>query len=326
MTTEGKHAIQTIVEDVHARHHNDASGEVATYIPELGNADPEHFGICLASVDGQIFEAGDTRVPFTIQSISKAFVFAMALEEHGRDEVLRHVGVEPSGDAFNSIVLDEMTGRPFNPMVNAGAIATTALIGGASTESRFEHLRHTFSLAAGRELQRDEAVFESERLTGHRNRAIAHLMLNFGMIPDRVDEILDLYFSQCALLVTAHDLALMGATIANLGTNPLTGEYVFGVEVAKDVLSVMFTCGMYDFSGEWAFRVGMPAKSGVAGGVLGVVNRQVGLGTYSPRLDARGNSARGIKACIEIADDLGLHAFDFLNVGSSFLRTLVKHE
>jgi glutaminase len=319
-----QHEIQNLVNAVHARYLEDHSGEVATYIPELGKADPRHFGICLATVDGQVFDAGDTSQLFTIQSISKAFVFAMAIEEHGLEEVLRHVGVEPSGDAFNSIMLDEVTMRPFNPMVNAGAIATTALIGGATPEARFENLRRTFSRAAGRELERDDAVFESERLTGHRNRAIAHLMLNFGMIPDRVDEILDLYFSQCSLLVNAHDLALMGATLANLGINPVTGEHVFDVASVKYVLAVMLTCGMYDFSGEWAFRVGVPAKSGVAGGVLAVVNRQLGLGLYSPRLDSRGNSVRGFKACIEIADDLGLHAFDFLNVGSAFLQGMIK--
>jgi glutaminase len=307
------------VHDIHSVEHG---GEVATYIPELGNANPDEFGICLTSVSGQTFEVGATATAFTIQSISKPLLFAMALDEHGRDAVLRKVGVEPTGEAFNAIVLDEATNRPFNPMVNAGAIATCALIGGANTAERWQRVLDTFSRAAGRTLRRDDIVYESERATGHRNRAMAHLMLNFGMIPDRVDDILDLYFSQCSVLVTVRDLAIMGATLANLGTNPITGEEVFGIDAVRDTLSVMLTCGMYDYSGEWVFRVGVPAKSGVSGGVLGVVNRQLGMGLYSPRLDHRGNSVRGVRACVDIAAELGLHAFDFLNHGSAFLQSL----
>lgn len=318
------HPIQHLLERVHARYRDDRAGEVASGIPGLAQADPAHFGIAVATVDGQVFEVGDTRAPFTLQAISKVFVYAMALEEHGREAVLRRVGVQPSGEAFSAIVLDEATGRPCNPMVDAGAIATSALIGGASAAERFVRVLRKLGAAAGRELARDDAVYASARLTGHRYRAIAHLMLNSGLIPDAVDDILELYFSQCAILVTARDLALMGATLANLGTHPVTGEEVFPMAAVRDVLSVMFTCGMYDFSGEWAFRAGMPAKSGVAGGVLACVNRQLGMGLYSPRLDARGNSARGIRACVDIAEDLGLHAFDFLNVGSTFLQSRVS--
>jgi glutaminase len=315
--------IDALLDELHARYKDVDEGAVATYIPELGKADPNLFGLAVASVDGKVFEAGDARTEFTIQSISKPFVYAMALTEHGRDSVYRRVGVEPSGDAFNSIVLDQKTNRPFNAMVNAGAIATAALIPGATLAERSEAQLALFSAAAGRRLTIDASVYRSERDTGHRNRAIAWLMLNFGMIEGVVDDILDLYFQQCSILVNARDLAIMGATMANVGINPVTGENVFDMECIQDVLSVMFTCGMYDYSGEWAFRVGMPAKSGVAGGILAVVNRQLGIGTYSPRLDARGNSVRGIAVCKDLSEELGLHAFNFMNHGSNFLKSML---
>ena len=270
-------------------------GSVASYIPELGHANPAHFGACVVSVDGQCFEVGDCDVEFTIQSISKPFVYAMALTEHGRVKVCQRVGVEPSGDAFNSIVLDQKTNRPFNAMVNAGAIGAASLIPGSSVAERSETQLAVFSAAAGRRLRIDDKVYQSESETGHRNRAIAWLMKNCGSIDGDVDEILSLYFQQCSILVTTRDLAMMGATLANMGINPVTGQDVFEMAAIQDVLSVMFTCGMYDFSGEWAFRVGVPAKSGVSGGILGVVNRQLGIATYSPKIDNRGNSVRGVR-------------------------------
>ena len=165
----------------------------------------------------------------------------------------------------------------------------------------------------------DQAVYESERRTGHRNRAIANLLLNFGLVPEDVEAALDVYFRQCSILVTCRDLAVMGGTLANMGRNPVNDAGVFDIHTVKDMLSIMFTCGMYDYSGQWAYRVGIPAKSGVAGGVLAVVNRQIGIATYSPRLDSHGNSRRGIEACVELASRLGLHVFDCLNVGSTFL-------
>ena len=179
--------------------------------------------------------------------------------------MLRHVGVEPSGDAFNSIELQTGTNRPHNPMVNAGAITVTALLHRLHGAATFEHLLDRFSAVAGRHARRSiEAVYESERRTGHRNRAIAHLLLNFGVVHDEAEAALDVYFKQCSILVTCRDLAMMGATLANMGRNPLTGESAFDIRGVKDMLSVMFTCGMYDYSGQWAYRVGVPAKSGVA--------------------------------------------------------------
>src|SRR5262249_4643262 len=175
----------------------------------------------------------------------------------------------------------------------------------------------------GRQLITDEAVYSSEASTGHRNRAIAYLLLNFGMVHDLAEQALDLYFKQCSILVTCRDLAVMAATMSNMGRNPLTGELVFDHRCVKDVLSIMFTCGMYDFSGHWAYQVGIPAKSGVSGGVMAVVNRQLGIATYSPLLDRHGNSVRGIGVCAELAARLGLHAFDLMNSGSAFLDTVL---
>jgi glutaminase len=315
--------LQELIEELHGKYAPRTDGEVATYIPELGKANPEDFGICVVTSDGRVFETGDSDRLFTIQSISKPFTYGMALEAHGQEKVSCHVGVEPSGDAFNSIELEKGTNRPFNPMINAGAITVSALLYEHYGDDALEQLLARFSAAAGRSLSVDEAVYASESRTGHRNRAIAHLLLNFGMVGEKVEPALDLYFKQCSILVNCHDLAVMGATLANLGKNPITGEEVYDIDRVKDMLSIMLTCGMYDYSGQWAYKVGVPAKSGVAGGVMAVVNRQLGIATYSPRLDARGNSYRGIEVCVDLAKESGLHAFDCMNVGSSYLRAML---
>ena len=318
-----KHELQVVIEELHERYKPLDEGQVATYIPELGKADPEAFGIALMSSEGQVFQAGDCDVPFTIQSVSKPFTFGLAIEAYGTDWVARHVGVEPSGDAFNAIELQNGTNRPFNPMVNSGAITVTALLHKKYGDETFDIVLDRLSQAAGHSLDVDESVFESERRTGHRNRAIAHLLLNFGMVHDQAEEALDVYFRQCSILVTCRDLAAMAATLSNMGRYPIGDEKLFDLKSTRAMLAIMFTCGMYDYSGEWAYRVGVPAKSGVAGGVMAVVNRQLGIATYSPRLDPRGNSRRGIEVCIELASRFGLHAFDCLNVGSSFLSTIL---
>jgi glutaminase len=297
------------LQEIHARYKSDFSGKVASYIPELVKADPSSFGMALASADGQVYEVGDARRLFTIQSISKPFVYALALEDHGVDFVLRKVGVEPTGEAFNSVVFDERRNRPFNPMVNAGAIATTALVKGEGHEERLARLLDKFGAFAGRPVEIDRAVFLSERATGHRNRAIGYLELNFGMIDKRVDEHLDLYFEQCSILVSARDLAVMAATLAHNGVNPLTGKRALDARYVQHVLSVMHSCGMYDYAGEWSYRVGLPAKSGVGGGILAVLPGQFGLGAYSPLLDEQGNSCRGIRVCEELSEQFKLHMF-----------------
>jgi glutaminase len=317
-----EHRLQELIDQLHAKHVPLSAGQVATYIPELAKADPADFGIAIATADGRLFSVGDCDRPFTIQSISKPFTFGMALEELGEETVSRFVGVEPSGDAFNSIWLHGGTNRPYNPMVNTGAIAVTALLHRRYGDHTFDRVLERFSAMAGRRLSMDEAVYDSERRTGHRNRAIAHLLLNFDLVHEQAEAALDVYFKQCSILVTTRDLATMAATLANMGRNPITGEHaLLDMASIKDVLSVMFTCGMYDYSGQWAYRVGVPAKSGVSGGVMAVVNRQLGVASYSPRLDPQGNSVRGIEVCVDMAKRLGLHVFDCLNVGSSFLSS-----
>ena len=315
--------IQDILEGIYEKYLNVDDGAVATYIPELGKANPNDFGICLVTVDGHIFRAGDWNKEFTIQSMCKPLAFQMALEQFGVAETLKYVGVEPSGDAFNSIELDSKTTRPFNPMINAGAIAIASLIKKSPVEAGVQAYVDRMSEAAGRDLRIDWNVMQSETLTGNRNRAIAYLMRNFGIIDEQVTESLHQYFAQCSTLVTCQDMAMMAATLANMGTNPVTGKFVFEFQYIKYVLTVMLTCGLYDYAGAWAYEVGLPAKSGVGGGIFGVVNRQLGISVYSPKLDAQGNSVRGILVCKELANHFGLHAFEFTNVGSSFMQWLL---
>ena len=284
-------------------------GKVATYIPELGRADPAAFSISVATVDGRVYSVGDAGLQVTIQSVSKPFMYGAALQTHGREAVLRRVGVEPTGETFNSIVLDEVNNRPFNPMVNAGAIAVADLFPGATPEVRAEDMVTWFGRFAGRQLEIDDSVFRSEHETGHRNRAITWMMLNSGMIDQDPDEVLDLYFRQCSVLVSSADLAVMAATLAAHGRNPVTGDQVLEPDNVRDVLSVMATCGMYDYAGQWTFDVGLPAKSGVSGMIMAVIPGQAGIAVYSPRLDAVGNSVRGIEVCKRIARDFALHGF-----------------
>ncbi len=290
----------------HADYLAENSGALASYIPELTKANPAHFGISLATIDGHVYEIGDSDVSFTIQSISKAFVFALALDLLGAERVETAIGVEPSGDAFNSIRLTA-DNRPFNPMVNAGAIACTGLIYSAEGDRTFSCILDALSRFAGRDLDVDELVFASERATGDRNRAIAWLLRNYSVIGSEVDEVLNAYFRQCSVLVTARDLAIMAATLANRGINPITDIQVVTPSAVARTLSVMTSSGMYDYAGEWTYRVGMPAKSGVGGGIVAALPSQLGLGTYSPLLDSHGNSVRGLKVCEALSSHFDLH-------------------
>ena len=242
--------IERYLQDLHGRYAAAQDGQVADYIPELAKADRNWFGICIATRDGHVYEVGDTRQDFTIQSISKALTYGLALEDRGEDFILSRVGVEPSGEAFNAISLKPETGAPFNPMINAGAIATCGQILATSEQTRIQRILAYLSACAGRRLDVDTAVYQSESETGHRNRAIGWMLRNFGILNEEPTEILETYFQQCAIRVNCRDLAVMGATLANQGRNPLTREHAMDPEVIDNVLSVMSTCGMYDFSGE----------------------------------------------------------------------------
>jgi glutaminase len=302
--------LRELLQEMYAKHVGNTDGRVASYIPELANADPSSFAIVIATTNGQIFEVGDSKKMFTIQSISKPFTYGLALDDHGLDHVLSKVGVEPTGEAFNAIVLDEQSNRPFNPMVNAGAIATADLIKGKDFPDRVKRLLAMFRRYASRDIHVDNSVFMSERMTGHRNRAIGHLMLNFGMVGPQIEESLELYFQQCSILVNCLDLAVMGSTLANAGINPQTGERAIQAEYVKYLLSIMLSCGMYDYAGEWAYRVGIPAKSGVSGGIVGVVPGHFGIAVYSPALDQKGNSVRGIEVFKDLSQRFGMHVFE----------------
>jgi glutaminase len=306
-TTRPASPIQDYLEELHARFSELRSGQVASYIPELEKADPDWFGIAIATVDGQVYEVGASRQQFTIQSISKPLVYGIALEDHGVEAVRRKVGVEPSGDAFNAISLEPHTGRPMNPMINAGAIATASMVRGESPEARLGRVVGAISAYAGRPLALDEAVFESERRTGHRNRAIGHMLRNYEILGDAPEPVLDLYFRQCSVLVDGRDLALIAATLANGGVNPVSGQRAVAAQHVGPILSVMTTCGVYDLTGEWVYSVGMPAKSGVGGGIIAVLPGQLGIGVFSPALDERGNSVRGVEVCKALSRELDLH-------------------
>ncbi len=304
--TSSKPPLLRFLNACHANFAAETSGTVADYIPELGKADPAHFGISLATLDGHVYEVGDTQIPFTIQSMSKPFVFALALDTLGAARVESAIGVEPSGDPFNSIRLNAEN-HPFNAMVNAGAIACTGLIHEAKGSGAFEYIRQALGRFAGRELDVDDAVYTSENATGDRNRAIGYLLRTNAVIKDNVTSVLEAYFRQCAVLVTARDIAVMAATLANRGVNPVTGEQVITPYAISRTLSVMTSSGMYDYAGEWIYRVGIPAKSGVGGGILAALPARLGLGSYSPKLDKHGNSVRGIKVCEALSLHYNLH-------------------
>ncbi|KPC81060.1 glutaminase A [Streptomyces sp. NRRL S-4] len=300
-------AVTDALRDLHARFVGVRDGRRADYIPELARSDPDDFGLALVSMDGHSYSAGAADTPFTMQSVSKPFVYALALASLGLDEVGRWVGAEPSGEAFNAISLEPGTGRPANAMVNAGAIVTTALVPDSREVPAFRRILVCLSRFAGRKLDVDEDVYASEAATGDRNRALAYLARSAGTLPVDPVAAVDNYFRQCAVRVTAVDLAVMAATLAYGGVNPVTGESVVSPEVAAQVLAVMATCGMYDSSGDWLLRVGLPAKSGVSGGLIAAGPARFGLAAYSPLLDASGTSVRGHAALGALSERLGLH-------------------
>lgn len=318
------HLVQRYLDQVVAEFAGVTDGALADYIPELTDVDPSGFGLAVSSSDGYIYESGNARTEFTIQSISKPFTYALALDQVGEAAVDTKIGVEPSGEAFNEISVDDTTKTPKNPMINAGAIAAVALVPGASPDERFDKIRDFYSACAGRPLELDEDVYRSEKATGSRNRAIAYMLESFGVLADDPDDVLDVYFRQCSLRVTSVDLARMGATLARGGVNPQTGRRVTGTRVVQRTLSVMVTCGMYNAAGDWVSAVGLPAKSGVGGGIVAVLPGQLGIGVYSPLLDARGNSVRGVLVCRSLSERLGLHFLTVSRESRSTIRAIYE--
>jgi glutaminase len=316
--------VQQYLDQIREEHASVTEGTLASYIPELAGVDPAGFGLSLSSSDGYVYESGDTAIEFTIQSISKPFTYALAIDQLGEAAVDAKIGVEPSGEAFNEISVDRTTKIPKNPMINAGAIAAVSLIPGDSPDERFALIREFYSACAGRVLKIDDQVYRSEKATGSRNRAIAYMLESFGVLDGDPDEVLDVYFRQCSLLVTSSDLARMGATLARGGINPMTGRRVTNNAVVQRTLSVMVTCGMYDAAGDWVSAVGMPAKSGVGGGIVAVLPGQLGIGVYSPPLDAKGNSVRGVLVCRSLSARLGLHFLTVTRESRSTIRAIYE--
>src|SRR6516162_4477650 len=294
------------------------SGAVADYIPQLRRIDPEQLAIAVCTVDGQRFSAGDAQVAFCLQSVSKTVSYCLALDEHGADAVHRHVGREPSGRSFNELALNPK-GLPHNPMVNAGAIMTTSLIRPEENiADRFDHVADTWRrLAGGRRPGFNNAVYLSERQTADRNFALGYSMRESGAFRPGTDltQTLEFFFQCCSIEVDARMLAVAAASLANAGVCPLTEDPVFTPGTVQSCLSLMSSCGMYDFSGEFAFTIGVPAKSGVSGALMLVIPGLMGISVWSPRLDEHGNSVRGIEFCRKLAAEYNVHAFDSLVTG-----------
>ncbi|WP_026535062.1 glutaminase A [Arthrobacter sp. H14] len=313
--------IQTYLQRIHDEIVQLRDGKPASTIPALAKVDPDNFGICLATVDGYVYEVGETDEEFTIQSISKPFTYGLALADRGMETVDEKIDVEPSGESFNEISLAKGTGRPQNAMINAGALTATSLVKSAGSSNRFKRILNNYSAFAGRPLSVSERIYKSELAHGHRNHALAYLLRSFDIIESDPEPVLEDYVRQCSVLVNCRDLSIMAASLANGGENPLTGQQVLDISEVERVLSVMITCGMYDDAGAWVSAVGMPAKSGVGGGTIAVLPGQLGLAVYSPPLDEHGSSVRGIATCQRISRDMELHFVRAGRTGRSAIRS-----
>ena len=284
--------------------------EVVSYYPAEMEARADEFGLAGTNVDGTQWRVGDCDIRFPLHSISKVFTYGLALEDNGLDATLDAVGVEPSGDPFNSITFDDVHNRPFNPMINAGALVAANLVKGSSKEERVERLLERYRAYTGNpELVVDQQILDEQLVSNDRNLGLSYLMRSLGMLHGDIDDNLFVYLSACSITVTTPELSVMAATLANGGVNPLTGETALHRAHLRTVISVMSMCGMYDAAGEWAHDVGIPAKSGVSGGIMGTLPRYFGLGVYSPGLDRHGNSVRGVAVCRELSRRFGLHVF-----------------
>lgn len=289
-----------------------SKGKVASYIPALERANPEHLGVCVSDIKGNIFAAGDYKQKFTLQSISKTISLMLAIMDNGSEKVFNKVGMEPTGDAFNSIIKLETISpsKPLNPMINAGAIAVASLIKGEGSEEKINRLLNLLrKICQNENLYINNEVYLSEKKTGNRNRALAYFMKDVGVIEGDVENVLDVYFKQCSIEVDCIDIAKIGLFLANNGVVLGTGEEIIDKKVAKTIKSFMVTCGMYNASGEFAIKVGIPAKSGVGGGIMAAVPNRMGIGVFSPALDEKGNSIAGYSLLKDLSSELDLSFF-----------------
>jgi len=305
-------AIKSAIERVYSATLPISGGGPATYIPELAKVNPELFAISICDKNQQIYNQGDFSVPFTLQSISKVFAYAFVLENYSDEDIDIKVGLEPSGEVFDSIIKLDKYQRPFNPMVNAGAIAITDLIISRFGSQSLDKSVQFFSRLLGEDLiQVNQAIFDSEFENGERNRALAHLLKSFDILDNPVEEVLRLYFQHCSLDVTTEGLARMGSTLARNGLNHAK-QPVIKKESIRKLLSVMLSCGMYNYAGQWIYEVGLPAKSGVSGGILAIAPNQYGVAVYSPPINGDGCSHRGAYAIKKLGEELNLHIFDLV--------------
>ena len=308
--------VQGVVNEAYAKFRNDTSGKNADYIPYLAKVDSKLFGIALVTTDNKVYTLGDVEYSFSIQSISKVFTLALAMQERGADEVFKRVGSEPTGRPFNSVtaVVDVPT-HTGNPLVNAGAIATTSLVSGADANAKWNKILAFYGKAAGEKLSIIDEVYQSEAATNQGNRALAALLLKYERIYSEPLEAVDIYTKQCSVGVNVKQLAQMGATLANNGINPQTGEHVINADDVPEILATMTVAGLYDGSGGWAWHVGLPAKSGVGGGILAVVPGKGAIAVFAPPLDEAGNSVKAQKVITYVANKLDLNLYSPRSVG-----------
>jgi glutaminase len=310
LTEQEKRRAREQLEQLVERQSRVGHADVVTYHPPEAIAQRDLFALAGTHVDGTQWDVGDCDHRFPLQSISKVFTYALALEDNGREATFSRVGVEPSGDAFNSLAFDQVKRRPYNPMVNSGALVAADIVGGADVDTKVGRLLERMRIYAGNpDLVVDEELLEAQLDDADRNLGISYYMRSLGMLVGEVEDILRVYLSACSVLVTTPELSEMAATLANGGVNPRTGERALPRTYVRDVIGVMFTCGMYDAAGQWANDVGIPAKSGVSGGIMASIPNQVGLGVFSPGLDMHGNSVRGINVVRELSERFGLHIF-----------------
>lgn len=307
MSMTSKSGLRSTLEELYEKYRHHDEGKVADYIPELAKVGRSLFGLAAVTTGGEVFEIGDSQHLFTIQSAINPIMHGLALDERGPDLVESRIGVEPSGNPFNAINLNEQNNTPRNPMINAGAICLSDLVQGAEPGDRLKKVLDTVGDFVGREIEVDSAVYNSEKSSGHHNQAIASLLTKFKKLDHPLEQVLDLYFKQCSIRVCCTDLATLAATLANRGINPITGIQAVDPRYIRNVLSVMYTCGLYEVAGQWAYDVGLPAKSGVGGGLYAVVPGLVGIAIFSPPLNKSGASERGTLIVRDLARILDLH-------------------